>query len=146
MSLMASDTSDSASTSLLGSEDHILFVGAGDSTVTGSSGIAESFVWTAGDTGHDVVRNFNAEEGDRLDLSALLQGESLSAIDSYLKITTVDGESTLQVSTQGKFTPGGDTSSADVSIKLEGVNWSNTTVSSLVSGGDPTIKIDHSEQ
>ena len=146
MSLMASDTSDSASTSLLGSEDHIVFVGAGDSTVTGSSGIAESFVWTAGDTGHDVVRNFNAEEGDRLDLSALLQGESLSAIDSYLKITTVDGESTLQVSTQGKFTPGGDTSSADVSIKLEGVNWSNTTVSSLVSGGDPTIKIDHSGQ
>ncbi|SPO62365.1 conserved protein of unknown function [Pseudomonas inefficax] len=146
MSLRAGDASDSSSSSLLGSDDHILFVGAGDSTVTGSSGTAESFVWSAGDTGHDVVRNFNAEEGDRLDLSALLQGESLSAIDSYLKITTVDGESTLQVSTQGKFTPGSDTSTADVSIKLEGVNWSNTTVSSLVSGGNPTIKIDHSEQ
>ncbi|MNO75513.1 hypothetical protein D3C76_665620 [compost metagenome] len=146
MSLMASDTSDSASTSLLGSDDNILFVGAGSSTVTGSSGVAESFVWTAGDTGHDVIKNFNAAEGDRLDLSALLQGESLSSIDNYLKITTVNGESTLQVSTEGKFTPGGDTSSADVSIKLEGVNWSNTTINSLVSGGDPTIKIDHSGQ
>jgi len=30
-----------------------------------------------------------------------------------------------------------------VTIKLEGVNWSNTTVNSLISGADPTIKVDH---
>ena len=38
----------------------------------------------------------------------------------------------------------GGLANADVSIKLEGVNWSNTTINSLISGGDPTIKIDNS--
>ncbi|MFD3213815.1 immunoglobulin-like domain-containing protein, partial [Pseudomonas sp. LR_7] len=138
---------------LLGGEGNdILFGGAGNDTLiggkgndilTGGSG-ADSFVWKAGDLGNDVVKDFKLAEGDRLDLRDLLQGEKGSTIDNYLKITTVNGESTLQVSTEGKLNAAGGLANADVTIKLEGVNWSNTTINSLISGADPTIKIDNS--
>ncbi|WP_205300255.1 immunoglobulin-like domain-containing protein [Pantoea sp. Tr-811] len=122
-----------------GSGNDTLIGGPGDDILVGGSG-ADLFVWKAGDYGNDVIKDFKASEGDRLDLRDLLQGETASTIDNYLKITTVDGTSTLQVSSEGKFNAGG---TADVTIKLEGVNWSNTTVNSLISGADPTIKVDH---
>ncbi|TDF79169.1 type I secretion C-terminal target domain-containing protein [Pseudomonas sp. H9] len=129
---------------LLGDEGNdILIGGKGDDILTGGSG-ADTFVWKAGDTGKDVIKDFKPGEGDRLDLSDLLQGEKASTIDNFLKITTVNGESTLQVSSEGKLNAAGGLANADVSIKLEGVNWANTTINSLVSGADPTIKIDHS--
>ncbi|MDD1017162.1 type I secretion C-terminal target domain-containing protein, partial [Pseudomonas sp. TNT2022 ID1025] len=129
---------------LLGGEGNdILIGGKGDDIMTGGSG-ADTFVWKAGDTGKDVIKDFKPTEGDRLDLSDLLQGEKASTIDNFLKITTVNGESTLQVSSEGKLNTSGGLANADVTIKLEGVNWANTTINSLVSGADPTIKIDHS--
>lgn len=126
-----------------GAGNDILIGGKGDDIMTGGSG-ADTFVWKAGDLGNDVIKDFKASEGDRLDLRDLLQGEKASTIDNFLKITTVNGESTLQVSTEGKLNAAGGLANADVSIKLEGVNWSNTTINSLISGGDPTIKIDNS--
>ncbi|WP_442111284.1 retention module-containing protein [Pseudomonas sp. NUPR-001] len=129
---------------LLGDEGNdILMGGKGDDILTGGSG-ADTFVWKAGDTGKDVIKDFKPGEGDRLDLSDLLQSEKGSTIDNFLKITTVNGESTLQVSSEGKLNSAGGLANADVTIKLEGVNWANTTINSLVSGADPTIKIDHS--
>ncbi|WP_409261854.1 immunoglobulin-like domain-containing protein, partial [Pseudomonas putida] len=123
-----------------GSGNDTLIGGQGNDILIGGSG-ADLFVWKAGDVGNDVIKDFKASEGDRLDLHDLLQGETASTIDNYLKITTAaDGSSTLQVSSDGKLNAGG---SADVTIKLEGVNWSNTTVNSLISGADPTIKVDH---
>ncbi|WJM97696.1 type I secretion C-terminal target domain-containing protein [Pseudomonas defluvii] len=142
-----------ATLSLLGSDDEsILFTQSDNHTVSGGYGndllvgssSADTFVWKAGETGHDVVKDFKPAEGDRLDLSDLLQGEKASTIDNYLKITTVDGVSTLQVSSEGKLNDAGNLANADVTIKLDGVNWSNTTINSLISGADPTIKIDHS--
>ncbi|MCV9922014.1 type I secretion C-terminal target domain-containing protein [Pseudomonas sp. BT-42-2] len=91
-----------------------------------------------------MIKDFKPAEGDRLDLSDLLQAERGTTIDNYLKITTVGGESTLQISTEGKLNAAGGLANVDVSIKLEGVNWSNTTINSLISGADPTIKIDNS--
>ncbi|UTL91325.1 LapA family giant adhesin [Pseudomonas fluorescens] len=123
-----------------GSGNDTLIGGQGNDILIGGSG-ADLFVWKAGDVGNDVIKDFKPSEGDRLDLHDLLQGETASTIDNYLKITTAaDGTSTLQVSSEGKFNAGGG---ADVTIKLEGVNWSNTTVNSLISGADPTIKVDH---
>ncbi|TFF34076.1 type I secretion C-terminal target domain-containing protein [Pseudomonas sp. RIT623] len=126
-----------------GAGNDILIGGKGDDILIGGSG-ADTFVWKAGDLGKDVIKDFNVKEGDRLDLSDLLQGEKASTIDNFLKITTVGGESTLQVSTEGKLNAAGGLANADVTIKLEGVNWSNTTINSLISGADPTIKIDNS--
>ncbi|SNT33817.1 surface adhesion protein, partial [Pseudomonas japonica] len=133
----------SGNDTLLGGEGNdLLFGGKGNDTLTGGSG-ADTFIWKAGDTGNDIIKDFKAAEGDRLDLSDLLQGEKASTIDNYLKITTANGDSTLQVSSEGKLNAAGGIANADVTIKLEGVNWSNTTINSLISGADPTIKIDH---
>ena len=34
---------------------------------------------------------------------------------------------------------------SDVTIKLEGVNWSNDTIKSLITGSDPLIRIDNKD-
>ncbi|MFJ7107168.1 LapA family giant adhesin [Pseudomonas sp. NPDC098740] len=126
-----------------GSGNDSLMGGQGNDILIGGSG-ADTFVWKAGDTGSDVIKDFKASEGDRIDLRDLLQGETGSTIDNFLKITTVDGVSSLQVSSAGKFN-GADAAAAqpDVTIKLEGNNWSSASINSLIAGSDPTIKIDH---
>ncbi|QNH80273.1 LapA family giant adhesin [Pseudomonas protegens] len=125
-----------------GTGNDTLIGGQGNDILIGGSG-ADTFVWKAGDTGNDVIKDFKASEGDRIDLRDLLQGESASTIDNFLKITTVDGVSTLQVSSEGKLNAAGGLANADVTIKLEGNNWSNANIHSLIAGSDPTIKIDH---
>ncbi|WLG51055.1 retention module-containing protein [Pseudomonas sp. FP1742] len=126
-----------------GTGNDSLIGGQGNDILIGGSG-ADTFIWKAGDTGSDVIKDFKASEGDRIDLRDLLQGESGSTIDHFLKITTVDGVSSLQVSSAGKFN-GADAAAAtpDVTIKLEGNNWSSASINSLIAGSDPTIKIDH---
>uniref|UniRef100_UPI00397C4107 immunoglobulin-like domain-containing protein n=2 Tax=Pseudomonas TaxID=286 RepID=UPI00397C4107 len=123
-----------------GTGNDTLIGGQGNDILIGGSG-SDTFVWKAGDTGNDVIKDFKVAEGDRIDLKDLLQGEKGSTIDNYLKLTTVEGTTTLQVSSEGKLNAAGGIANADVTIKLEGVNWSNTTINSLISGADPTIII-----
>ncbi|MFK3719197.1 immunoglobulin-like domain-containing protein, partial [Pseudomonas fulva] len=123
-----------------GSGNDTLIGGPGNDILIGGSG-ADTFVWKAGDYGNDVIKDFNRTEGDRIDLKDLLQGEKGSTIDNYLKLSTVEGTTTLQVSSEGKLNTDGGLANADVTIKLEGVNWSNQTINSLISGADPTIII-----
>ncbi|WPN98474.1 retention module-containing protein [Pseudomonas sp. MUP55] len=125
-----------------GTGNDTLIGGQGNDILIGGSG-ADAFVWKAGDVGNDVIKDFKASEGDRIDLRDLLKGETDSTIDNYLKITTVEGVSTLQVSSEGKLNAAGGLANADVTIKLEGNDWSHTSINSLISGADPTIKIDH---
>ena len=126
-----------------GTGNDILRGGMGDDTLLGGAG-ADTFVWKSGDTGHDVIKDFNAGAGDRIDLSDLLHNESASTIDNFLKITTAsDGSSTLQVSSEGKLNAAGGIANADVTIKLEGVNYSGSSINSLIAGADPTIKVEH---
>ncbi|MFJ4248982.1 immunoglobulin-like domain-containing protein [Pseudomonas sp. NPDC089741] len=126
-----------------GTGNDTLIGGQGNDILIGGSG-ADTFVWKAGDTGNDVIKDFKASEGDRIDLRDLLQGETGSTIDNFLKITTVDGTSSLQVSSAGKFNSA-DAAAAtpDVTIKLEGNNWSSANIHNLIAGSDPTIKVDH---
>ncbi|MGN7937814.1 LapA family giant adhesin, partial [Pseudomonas sp. 22447] len=126
-----------------GNGNDILIGGKGNDTLIGGLG-GDTFVWKSGDTGTDVIKDFKASEGDRIDLRDLLQGETGSTIDHFLKITTVDGVSSLQVSTTGQFNAAnGAAATPDVTIKLEGNNWSNVNLNSLIAGSDPTIKVDH---
>jgi surface adhesion protein len=130
-------------TLLGGTGNDVLRGGMGDDTLLGGAG-ADSFVWKSGDTGHDVIKDFNAGAGDRIDLSDLLHNETASTIDNFLKITTAaDGTSTLQVSSEGKLNDAGGIANADVTIKLEGVNYSGSSINSLIAGADPTIKVEH---
>ncbi|MNP86301.1 hypothetical protein D3C76_1864510 [compost metagenome] len=56
-----------------------------------------------------------------------------------------DGSTTLQISSEGKLNTTGGLANADVTIKLEGVNWSNDTIKSLITGSDPLIRIDNKD-
>ncbi len=126
-----------------GTGNDTLIGGQGNDILIGGSG-GDTFVWKSGDTGNDVIKDFKASEGDRIDLRDLLQGETGSTIDNFLKITTVDGTSSLQISSAGKFNSG-DAAAAtpDVTIKLEGNNWASANLHNLIAGSDPTIKVDH---
>ncbi|WP_223551173.1 LapA family giant adhesin, partial [Pseudomonas sp. A-B-19] len=126
-----------------GTGNDTLMGGQGSDILIGGSG-GDTFVWKAGDSGNDVIKDFNASEGDRIDLRDLLQGETGSTIDNFLKITTVDGVSSLQVSSSGQFNSGNAAAATpDVTIKLEGNNWSSANLHNLIAGSDPTIKVDH---
>ncbi|QAX81503.1 retention module-containing protein [Candidatus Pseudomonas adelgestsugas] len=114
----------------------------GNDIFIGSSS-ADTFIWNDGDYGNDIIKEFNTSDGDCIDLRDLLKGETDSTIDNYLKIITVDGVSTLQISSEGKLNASDSIANDDVTIKLEGNDWSHTSINSLISGADPTIKIDH---
>ncbi|MGL5996152.1 MAG: immunoglobulin-like domain-containing protein, partial [Pseudomonas proteolytica] len=125
-----------------GTGNDTLIGGQGNDILIGGSG-ADTFVWRSGDVGNDVIKDFKALEGDRIDLRDLLKGETDGTIDNFLKLTTVDNVTTLQISSEGKLNAAGGLANADVTIKLEGNNWSGQTINSLISGADPTIKVDH---
>ncbi|WP_348740500.1 beta strand repeat-containing protein, partial [Pseudomonas rhodesiae] len=125
-----------------GAGNDILVGGKGNDILTGG-GQADTFVWLKGDTntgtGVDTITDFKHSEGDKLDLSDLLQGSNDTNLSSYLKLTTDSSGSTLSVSSTGSFTAGG---TADVTIKVDGVNWGNGTaaINNLIAGGDLTVK------
>ncbi|VXB87839.1 hypothetical protein PSEUDO8AS_40114 [Pseudomonas sp. 8AS] len=128
---------DSGNDILIGdSGNDILLGGSGNDALTGGSG-ADLFIWKAGDTGNDVIKDFNAGEGDRIDLSDLLSGMDDSAdLSQYLGLDTAT--STLLISTTGTLATG-----ADVTIKVEnaGVNvlTASDTINSLIAGGDSAL-------
>ncbi|MFL1419917.1 type I secretion C-terminal target domain-containing protein, partial [Pseudomonas fildesensis] len=127
-----------------GAGNDILVGGRGDDILTGGAG-ADTFVWLKGDInttgGFDKITDFKHGEGDKLDLSDLLQGNNDNNLSSYLKLTTdTSGNSTLSVSSTGSFTANGGT--ADVTIKVDGANWGSgsAAINSLIAGGDLTVK------
>ena len=133
-----------------GAGNDVLFGESGNDILLGSSGNdilqggagADTFLWHAGDTGAKTISDFNAQEGDRLDLSDLLPDAAHNDILSYLKVDTAT--STLQVSTTGHVD-----SASDVSIKLSGVDLSvygatsAEIVNKLVAGSDPVVRTEH---
>ncbi|MDD2160670.1 retention module-containing protein [Pseudomonas sp. MIL19] len=131
-----------------GAGNDLLIGGAGNDVLWGGSG-ADTFTWKKDDLGRGVIKDFNASEGDRIDLRDLLQDESDGNILNYLRVNT--SNSTLEISTTGQFNAGG---SADVTIKLENGDipvdlssygsTSSAIVNSLIAGGDlALIKVDH---
>jgi Mg-chelatase subunit ChlD len=135
-----------------GNGNDLLIGGKGNDTLIGGAG-ADTFAWKAGDTnsgGFDVIKDFNSSEGDKLDLSDLLQGENgnnVTDLTKYLQITNDGKDTTIQVSSTGQFATNPSATAAantaDVHIKVEGVQWNNSMINSLVNGADPTIKVDH---
>ena len=75
----------------------------------------------------------------------MLVNETGKTIDNYLKMSFADGSTTLQISSEGKLNAAGGVANADVTIKLEGVNWSGNSINSLITGSDPLIRIDNKD-
>ena len=85
-----------------GAGDDILYGGFGNDTLLGGSG-ADTFVFEQGDQTEtsiptvDTIRNFSLSDGDVLDLSDMLIGESAETIDAYLDLATVNGNTEISV-------------------------------------------------
>ncbi len=141
---------------LFGGDGNDVLIGGKGSDILWGQGGADTFVWRANDAGtpgnpdRDVIKDFKLSEGDKLDLSDLLQGETTSTIDNFLKLIVDNstGNATLLVSKEGHLNDAGASaaSNADLTITLEGAasQLSGSTINSLIAGADPTIKVDHS--
>ncbi|KAA8995703.1 type I secretion C-terminal target domain-containing protein, partial [Affinibrenneria salicis] len=114
-----------------GDGDDILIGGPGDNTLTGGAG-ADTFKWQAGDVGHDVIKDFNASEGDKIDLSDLVgELEHGTDISHYIRIVDDQGSPVIEVNTAGQF--GTPNATADVTITLEHYSGSLPSLDSLIS-------------
>ncbi|MEH2922330.1 Ig-like domain-containing protein [Samsonia erythrinae] len=115
-----------------GTGDDILIGGAGGDTLVGGAG-ADIFRWQSGDIGNDVIKDFNAKEGDRIDLSDLIgELEEGTDISRYIRITENHGSPTIEVSTAGDFA-GDKGGTVAVSITLEHYSGALPSLESLVS-------------
>lgn len=74
-----------------GDGNDILYGGAGNDTLYGGAG-ADRFVFTdAATDGHDRIMDFNADEGDRIDLDALFDALGASGVtDAQVKVVAAD--------------------------------------------------------
>jgi Ca2+-binding RTX toxin-like protein len=121
-----------------GDGNDILVGGLGNDTLSGGTG-ADAFVLNeTGSANLDHIVDYNAAEGDKIDLQALLDANfnSGSDINDFVKLTQSGSNITVAVDTNG--TAGG----------AEGANW--VDVGSLdnygTSGADPlTILIDDTD-
>ncbi|NQD38888.1 tandem-95 repeat protein [Permianibacter sp. IMCC34836] len=102
--------------------DDRLVGGTGSDSLTGGTG-ADVFVWQLGDQGTgaapvDTVTDFSSAQGDVLDLSSLLQGETQGTLSQYLHFST-DGAGNTRIEV---WTDGNHSHSANQIIDLTGVD------------------------
>ena len=131
-----------------GAGNDYLWGGAGNDTLTGGLG-ADTFVWKLADRGSvgspaaDIVKDFNQDPGDKLNLRDLLDGESHLGTDvgnltNYLHFEASGSNTIVQISTEGAFSSGYNASLVDQRITLEGVALTGTDqaiIQSLLTNG-----------
>ncbi|MDF3867288.1 retention module-containing protein [Pseudomonas denitrificans (nom. rej.)] len=100
-----------------------LIGGPGDDIMYGGTG-ADEFIWKSGDTGHDVIKDFNIAEHDVLNFADLLQGEAATAssLAHYLTFSVAAGTTTIGVSptSGGAVTQTVDLANVDLAAKYAG--------------------------
>jgi len=78
-----------------GSGNDLLLGGAGNDVLSGGHG-QDTFTWKSGETGSDIVKDFNAGTGgDVLNLADLLHNETSATLDNYLTFSKTDSGDTL---------------------------------------------------
>ncbi|MBT9428762.1 MULTISPECIES: type I secretion C-terminal target domain-containing protein [Symbiopectobacterium] len=96
-------------------------------------------MWQKGDTGFDVIKDFNPGEGDKINLHDLLGDLDKGAdLSRYIRFTDHNGSPTIEVSTQGDFS-GNAGGTVNVSITLEHYSGSMPSLESLVSKPEQTV-------
>lgn len=107
--------------------------GQGNDILTGGAGI-DTFTWTANDvasTTHytDTITDFstNAVNGDKLDLSAVLNGDTNTNLDNYLQFSKDGaGDAVISVHKDGDLT-----STPDMTIVVEGHGATDADLTAL---------------
>ncbi|MCP1622346.1 retention module-containing protein [Pseudomonas nitroreducens] len=128
-----------------------LIGGPGDDIMYGGTG-ADEFIWKAGDTGHDVIKDFSIAEGDSLNLADLLQGAlpNADSLSHYLTFSVNSGTTSIGVSptSGGTTTQTIDLANVDLAAKYAGhagngvlsAGDTHTVLNGLL--GDHAIKTD----
>jgi hypothetical protein len=117
--------------------NNIIDGGAGSDTLFGGDG-ADTFIWHTGDESGsptDTIIDFDTAEGDVLDLSDLLDGETSGTLENYLSFSLDSGNTVIEIDVDGV---GGD---VDQTIVLQGVdlvtgNTQSEIINDLVSNGN----------
>ena len=82
-----------------GMEDDVLVGGGGDDLLWGHGG-SDVFVMNSVDDGNDVIKDYSIAEGDAIDVSRILCGESMDAAD-YIRVTDDGTNSLLGINAYG---------------------------------------------
>lgn len=82
--------------------DDVIYGGSGNNTIYGGSG-ADTFVFMDGKQGVDTIKDFNAAEGDVLDISNILSGFDplAEALTDYVNVNHVGGDTVVQIDVSG---------------------------------------------
>ncbi|MCJ8337206.1 MAG: retention module-containing protein [Pseudomonadales bacterium] len=115
-------------------EADLIVGGLGEDFMTGNGG-ADTFAFNVDNMSTaivetDTIMDFRTVEGDKLDLSDLLAGETKASLDNYLNFESLNGDTLVHVNKDGDFANGGQ---VDQTILLKGVD--------LASGGASDQKI-----
>ncbi|WP_333496307.1 Ig-like domain-containing protein, partial [Kluyvera sp. CHPC 1.251] len=117
-----------------GTGNDTLIGGKGDDTLYGGSG-SDTFTWLKGDDGHDVIKDFRADEGDRIDLSDLLGDVAETDLASYIRITNDNnGNAVIEINTNGQINSG-----ATMSITVENCSAGDFDINSLMAKPDTPV-------
>jgi Ca2+-binding RTX toxin-like protein len=126
-----------------GAGDDTLIGGPGNNTLTGGPG-HDTFLYQAGNTGHDTITDFNFGI-DKLDLSQLLQGEhgDANSLENFLHFSVSGNGSSLVSTIDVSSIAGG---AATQTIDLAGVNLAQhygvtPGAAGAVAGGADTASI-----
>ena len=111
-----------------GMENDILVGGGGNDTLRGNGG-SDLFVFCTPDDGNDIIEDFNATEGDVIDLSRLLTGSS-PWVTNYVLLAAAGANSELRLSFNGA-----GSSYSDMTLTLAGVQMNQSTFLALVESG-----------
>ncbi len=118
-----------------GTGNDILIGGKGNDTLHGGAG-SDTFTWLKGDDGHDVIKDFRADEGDRIDLSDLLGDVANNDLASYIKVSDDNhGNTVIEINTNGQMQSGNST----MSITVENCAAADIDINSLIAKPDAPV-------
>lgn len=83
-----------------GAGSDLLIGGTGDDLLIGGSE-ADTFIWLEGDTGTDHIQDFNMSEGDKLDLTDILQLSDGNKLDDFLDFYGDGTNTTIEIHAEG---------------------------------------------
>ena len=123
--IMQGDTSDNQ---LIGNEgdniiqalagDDTLVGNAGDDTLTGGLG-SDTFDYNSNNDGHDTITDFSLSEGDKLDISDLIDYQASNNLADFVSVENIGNNSIVHIDSDG----------AGIGESYVSITLSNTTLS-----------------
>jgi surface adhesion protein len=103
-------TGDANDNQLMGDDaDNIIRGLAGDDTITGNQGDdalsgglgSDTFDYNSNNDGHDIITDFNLSEGDKLDISDLIDYQSGDNLADFVGIENIGNDSIVHIDLDG---------------------------------------------